>query len=63
MVVTSFAEFESERGKGDVKVKGSYHKYSNFSKRIDDPQNLANADQNQCLATEEDQQILKRKTR
>jgi len=36
MAVTSFAEFESERGKGDVKIEGSYHKYSNFSKRIDE---------------------------
>jgi hypothetical protein len=36
MVVTSFAESESERGNRDVEIEGSYHKYSNFSKRIDE---------------------------
>jgi len=31
-----FMESESERGKRDAKIEGSYQKYSNFSKRFDE---------------------------
>jgi hypothetical protein len=35
-MVMGFMESESERGKKDAKIEGSYQKYSNFSKRFDE---------------------------